>query len=218
MPIVNPRHFVEDQFPTRLRHLIPTTLKIAYRAAADLVADSPILAMADERRERGRIISWAVDLGFNRLVETGALPFDKSWEWYERPTGRYLALRPSHSVITISQISDPTKQPRNVLFRQSARVSNEPFLDLPGFESEGDMAGEPHILLTHGHQDLNFSHLCIPDPDHRKGYRFRSENLLHLPHEIVSEGPPTEDTDIDLAALATLKEDIERARRDHGDG
>jgi len=214
---VSPRHFLEDQFPSRFRHLIPSTLKSAYRAAADLIADNPILAMADERRERGRIISWAVDLGFNRLVETGALPFDKSWEWYERPTGRYLALRPSHSVITISQIADPTKQPRNVRFRQTARVSNEPFLDLPEFDSENDISGEPHILITHGHQDLNFSHLCIPDPDHRKGYRFRSENLLYLPHEIVFEGPPAEDTDIDLDAVATLKEDIERARRDNGD-
>jgi hypothetical protein len=205
MKIVNPRHFVEDQF------------KVAYRAAAELIADNPSLAMAEIRGERGRIVSWAVDLGFDRLVETGALQFDKSWEWYERRTGRYLALRPSHSVITISQIVDPTKQPRNVLFRQSARVSNEPFLDLPGFESENSIVGEPHILLTHGHRDLNFSHLCIPDPDHSRGYRFRSENLMHLPHEIVSDGPPAEDTDIDLEALATLKEDIERARRDHGD-
>lgn len=216
MKPVSPRHFVEDQFPTSLRHLIPTTLKTAYRAAEDIVADNPLLAMAEMRGELGRVIAWAVDFGFNRLVESGALPFDKSWEWFERPTGRYLALRPSHSVITISQIADPVKQPRNVLFRQSARVSNQPFLDLPGFEAEANLAGDPHILLTHGYQALTFAHLCVPDPCHSKGYRFRSENLLNIPHEVRADGPPIEDTDIDLEALATLKEDIERYRRDHG--
>lgn len=217
MPTVDPRHFVEDQFPTKYRHLIPTTLKTAYRAAASLIDDNPILAMAEMRCERGRIVAWAVDLGFSRLVETGALPMDKSWEYFARPTGRYLALRPSHSVITISQIADPTKQPRNVVFRQNARVSNQPFLELPGFEREAELAIEPHILITHGHQDLEFSHLCLPDPDHRNGYRYKNENLLHLPHEIEATGPAPEDTDIDLDAIATLKDDIDRLRRDHGD-
>jgi hypothetical protein len=213
---VNPRHFVDDQFPQRLRPLIPTTLKTAYRAAEGLIADNPILAMAERRGERGRIISLAVDFGFERLVDSGALPFDKSWEWFERPTGKYLALRPSHSIITISQIADPRKQPRNVLFRQCARVNNAPFFDLPEFADEGEVAGEPHILITHGYQDLNFAHLCMPDPDHRKGYRFRSDNLLNLPHEIETEGPPPEDTEVDFESIALLKEDIARFRRDHG--
>ena len=215
---VNPQHFVDDQFPQRYRHLIPTTLKLAYRAAQDLIADNPILSMAELRGEGGRLIAYAVDFGFSRLVDSGALPFDKSWEWFERPTGRYLALRPSHSIITISQIEDATKQPRNVLFRQTARISNETFLDLPGFADEGEVVGEPHILITHGHQTLKFAHLCMPDPSHNKGYRFRSENLLRLPHEIEPEGPPPEDTDVDLESLNLLKEDIEKFRRDHGEG
>lgn len=216
MKFVSPRHFVDDQFPPRLRQLIPTTLKTAYRAAEEIIADNPILSMADIRGERGRIISYAVDLGFNRLVESGALPFDKSWEWFERPTGRYLALRPSHSIITISQIADPVKQPRNVLFRANARVSNAPFFDLPEFEDENNVDGLPHIILTHGYQSLNFSHLCVPDPVHQNGYRFRTSNLLEMPHEIEPEGPPPEDTDTDFENLNLLKEDIAKWRRDHG--
>jgi hypothetical protein len=211
---MNPRLFTEDQFPLEFRPLVPPALKTAYKAVDDLLADNPILGMAVKRGERGRL----VDFAFNRLVESGALPFDKSWEYFERPTGRYLALRPSHSVITISQIVDPTKQPRNVLFRKNKRLSNQPFLELDGFSNNEEIGGEPHILLTHGHKELNFSHLCVPDPDHKKGYRFRSENLLHLPHEVKAEGPPPEDTDIDLDELATLKEEIERHRRDNDSG
>lgn len=216
MKPVNPRLFVDDQFPKSLRPLVPTVLRTAYRAVEDLIADNPILTPAEIRGEKGRLISWAVDFGFNRLIESGALPFDKSWEAFKRPTGRYLAMRASHSIITVSQIADPEKQPRNVKFRQSARVSNAPFFDLPEFDEPQDVVGEPHILITHGHQALTFSHLCMPDPDHRKGYRFRSENLLNLPHEIQPDGPPTENTEVDFENLELLKEDIARARRDNG--
>lgn len=211
----NPRVFLDDQFPTELRPLIPSTLKTAYRAAADLIADNPLLESAVRRGESGRIIAWSVDAAFSRLVETGALPFDKSWEYFERPTGRYLALRASHSIITISQVADPVKQPRNVLFRQNKRLANEPFLDLPGFEDDHVLAGEPHILLTHGHQNLNFAHLCIPDPVHGRDYRYRTANLMGVPHVVEPEGPPLEDTDFDADALAQLKQDVEKFRRDH---
>lgn len=215
---MNPRCFLDDQFPKDLRPLIPKTLKLAYRAADEMIADNPILDTAVIRGERGRVISWSVDTAFSRLVESGALPFDKSWEYYEKPTGRYLALRASHAIITISQVADPRKQPRDVLFRQNKRLANQPFLDLPGFNDDIDAGREPHILLTHGHQDLCFSHICVPNRDHKKGYIFRTNNLLHMPHEIESEGPPTEDTDFDLDELAALKEEIERHRRDHGGG
>jgi|GEM_PF-1298714 len=215
---INPRIFLEDQFPSVLRPLIPKTLRTAYRAADELIADNPHLEAAVMRGERGRIVAWYVDAAFSRLVDTGALPFDKSWEYFERPTGRYLALRPSHSVVTISQVSDPVKQPRNVLFRQNKRIANQPFLDLPGFDDGTIVGMEPHILLIHGHQLLNFAHLCIPDPDHAADYRYRSENLMGMPHSIEPEGPPAEDTDFDADELAVLKQDVERYRRDHAGG
>lgn len=214
---MNPRVFLDDQFPTVLRPLIPSTLKLAYKAAEDLIADNPMLESAVLRGERGRIVAWSVDAAFSRLVDTGALPFDKSWEYYERPTGRYLALRASASIITISQVSDPVSQPRNVAFRQNKRLANQPFLDLPGFEDEVALVGEPHILLTHGYQNLSFAHLCIPDPEHGMDYRYRTNNLMSVLHEVQPEGPPPEDTDYDADALAELKQDVERYRRDNAD-
>lgn len=213
---VNPRHFVKDQFPEHLRPLIATTLKTAYRVVDRWVAEEPAFQTPVVDWNRGRLVAWAVDFGFFKLVESGALPFDFSWEFFARPTGRYLALRPSHSVITISQIADPLVQPRNVVFRENARVSNSPFFDLPEFADEGRVEGLPHILLTHGHQSLTFSHLCLPDPDHKMGYRFRTANLMEMPHEVEPEGPPPEDTDTDFENLGLLKDDIAKWRRDYG--
>jgi len=212
---VSPQQFLDDQFPVGFRHLIPTTLSTAYRHAARLAAEEPILQVPSAQDNRGRLISWAVDFGFSRLIDSGALPFEYSWEYFAKPTGRYLAMRPSHSIITISQITDPISQPRNVLFRENARISNAPFFNLPEFEDEGEVTGEPHILITHGHQELQFAHLCVPDPNHSNGYRCRSSNLLNLPHETTSDGPPAEDTDTDFDSLGLLKEDIERWRKDH---
>lgn len=216
MQPVSPRHFIDDQFPDDFKPLIATTLRTAYRTVDRWVEEEPAFQVPTAEWNRGRLISWAVDFGFFKLVENGTLPFDFTWEFFARPTGRYLALRPTHSIITISQIADPTLQPRNVVFRENARVSNSPFFDLPEFADEGKVDGIPHILLTHGHKALTFSHLCIPDPDHRKGYRFRTTNLLDVLHEVKPEGPPPEDTDTDFENLGLLKDDIAKWRRDHG--
>jgi len=213
---VNPKEFLEDQFPRRFWPLIPTTLRTAYKAAERLAASDPILQIESAKDNHGRVISWATDLGFKRLIETGQLPFDYRWQPFTQPTGRYLEIRLSHSVATISQVADPAAQPRSVRFRENGRVNNEPFFDLPEFEAEKEVTGLPHLLIVHGHQELNFAHLAVPHPQHHRNYRFRTNNLLRMPHEIPSEGPAVEDTDTDFDAMNLLKEEIEKWRRDHG--
>jgi hypothetical protein len=63
--------FLLDQVPITLRSMIPTTLKTAYEAAAVLIKSEAILNVASAQDNRGRIIQWAVDLGFEKLVESG---------------------------------------------------------------------------------------------------------------------------------------------------
>lgn len=116
--------FLLDQIPTHLRPAIPATLKLAYSAASVLIESEPILQVPSARDNRGRIIQWSVDLGFQRVCESGEWPFDFRWRLFERPTGRYVEIRPSHSVVTISQVSDPKKQPRDVRFRANKRLNN----------------------------------------------------------------------------------------------
>jgi len=214
MEPISPRQFLDDQFPPKFWHLIPSTLRTAYAHAEHLISNESILQIESAQDNRGRIISYAVDFGFVRLIETGALPFDCTWDYFARPTGRYLAIRASHSVITVSQMSDPTKQPRNAIFRENRRLNNQLLLDLPELNEES-ITGLPHILITHGHQSLDFAHLCVPDPEHTKGYKFRTPNLLNTPHVVCSDVPPLEDTDTDFSNLNLLKEDIERWTRDN---
>lgn len=208
-------HFLVDQMPMVLRQMIPSTLKSAYRAAEIVIENEPILKVASAQDNRGRIISWAVDLGFEKLVQSGQWPFDCRWRSFEKPTGRYLEIVLSHSLLTISQVGDPKNQPRDVRFRANKRLSNQGFLDFPEFRKEQEICGLPHVLLVHGYQDLAFAHLGIPNERHADGYIYRTPNLLNMPHEVTSPEPPPEDTDIE--AVMTLRDQIDKWRRDSGE-
>lgn len=216
MTTVSPESFLLDQFPKTYWPPVPTILKGAYDAVDDLAADQPILQVESARDNKGRLITWATDLAFVKAIETGQLPFDYRWRPFAKPTGRYLEIRLAHSVLTISQVADARKQPRNVQFRENGRLNNEPFFDLPEFSDEQELRGLPHFLLIHGHQSLAFAHLAVPHSQHKRNYRYRSPNLMRLPHEVPQSVPAVEDTDADFEARELLKEEIEKWRRDNG--
>src|ERR1700730_16151203 len=204
MDTVSAEHFLSDQFPITHRLTIPSTLKAAYSAASILISQEPILQVPSAEDNRGRIISWAVDLAIERLIKTGQWPFDCQWKEFGQPTGRYLEVRLSHSVLSVSQVSNPYKQPRNVVFRENGRLNNEPFFDFDEFREEREVQGLPHFLLIHGHQELTFSHLAVPHALHRRDYIYITPNLLKMPHEIPTDVPPVEETEFESAM--TLKE------------
>jgi hypothetical protein len=212
--------FLLDQVPLRYRALIPAVLRDA-RAAAALVARSePILQVPSAEDNHGRVISWAVDLGMEKLIRSGRWPVECRWRYFAQPTGRYLQIRLSHSLMSVSQVADPAAQPRDVKFRQNARLNNQASLRLPEFEDRRSVAGLPSFLLIHGkvvRGDLEheFAHIGAPDPIHSRDYIYKTPNLMDLIHDATSDLPPVEDTDTD--ALISLKEGIEKWRRDNGD-
>ena len=214
MDTVNVELFLSDQVPPRYRSLIPTTLRSAYAAVGMMVDQEPILQVPSAEDNRGRLISWGVDLAFERLITTGQWPVECRWREFAKPTGRYLEIRLSHSVVTISQISDSRQQPRNVVFRENARLMNEKFL-FDDMEADRQVSGLPHFLMVHGHQELNFAHIAVPHIEHSRGYLYRTPNLLMMPHAVPSEEPPPENTDVDV--IITLKQEIEKWQRDNGE-
>jgi hypothetical protein len=217
MPVEYAEAFLKDQISVAQRAHVAPTLRAAYAAAAALIKDEPILNVTSAEDNRGRIIQWAVDLAFQRLVQSGEWPFDFRWSYFERPTGRYLEIRPTHSVVTISQVADPKQQPRDVLFRANKRLSGQGWLTgLPRpDEQQQASTGIPHILLLHGYQDLNFAHLGIPRREQQNGYYYRTPNLMLMPHIVAAPEIPMEDTDIE--AVLTLKEEIDKWRKDNGE-
>ena len=213
MDAVSAEDFLKDQIPLAARALIPPTLKTAYEAVKLLVQNEPILKVASAEDNRGRLISWAVDFAFEQLLKTQRWPYEYRWRSFAKPTGRYLEIRPSHSIITVSQLADPTKQPRNVVFREHSRITNAPFFDLKEFDDTRAVQGIPHFLLIHGHQTLEFAHLAVPHAIHHRDWIYRTPNLMTLPHIVAETVPPTEATEFDAALV--LKEEIEKWLRDN---
>ena len=210
--------FVRDQISPQLWPHFVTVLRTAYAAADDVIRDTPILQVKSAEDNKGRIIQWAVDFGLERAVEIGTLSCDCRWRPFAKPTGRYLELRFEHSRLTISQVENPKKQPRNVVFRDNARLGNGQGGLFEDEKTDSAINDLPHILLVHGHQTLNFAHLAVPSPSSQSSYLWRSSNLLNVPHEVPAEGPAAEDTDYDLNEMKLLKERIEKWRKDNGEG
>lgn len=215
MDKVSAEKFLMDQFPPKYRSTIPTALKGAYAAANLMIKADPILQVKSAEDNRGRIIQWAVDLAVEKLLKTQAWPFDYRWKSFAHPTGHYLEIRLSHSVMSVSQIATPYKQPRNVVFRENARLNNEPFFDLDEFRDEREVRGLPHFLLTHGYQDLSFAYVAVPHSLHRRNYIYQTPNLMKMPHLVPSEEPAVEETEFEAAM--ELKQEIEKWRREHGE-
>jgi hypothetical protein len=211
LPLELSEAFLLDQIPLVGRASIPTAIKQAYVAAGLIIEKEPILSVESAKANRGRIIQWAVDLAFEKLVESGQFGIDRRWRFFERPTGRYLEILFSHSVLTISQVADPTKQPRDVAFRRNKRLASQISMEFMR-EETSEWSGVPHILLLHGHQTPDFAYLAIPQPLHGQGFQHRSPNLMLMAHPVPHSEVPMEETDVE--AVMTLKEEIDRLRRD----
>jgi len=214
--VVHAEDFFNDQLPRRYWSVVPTVLHQAYKAAEDLRNSNPILQVESAQDNKGRLISWAVDLALLRAIQNGAIPCDYCWRPFAKPTGRYLELRFSHSTASVSQVEDPNSQPRNVLFRENSRLKNRDLFSK--LEEKESISGIPYFLLVHGYQNLTFAHFGAPSPTSQNQWLWLSQNLLNIPHEVpINENvPATEDTDIDFEELELLKEDIERWRKDNG--
>lgn len=206
--------FLLDQIPMRERSFIPSTIRDAHAAVALFMQNEPALGVQSALDNRGRFISYALDKGFERLIESGQWPFDKRWVPFAKPTGHYLEIRTSHAVVTISQVEDPTAQPRDVKFRANLRYSQQIPLPLSEFTDDLRVIGVPHVVLVHGHQQPRFAHLALPNERHDLGWIYRTPNLMSMPHAVPVAVPPVEQTDIE--AVVTLKEEIDKWRRDHG--
>lgn len=205
-------HFFNDQISSAQRALIPTTLRQAYRAAETLASENPILDVISAQDQHGRVRSWAVDLAFETLVKTGQWPFDYSWAWFDRPTGRYLRIRTEAATLTLSLVDDSSKPPRHVRFRQNNALANEPTL-FSELEEERRVEGIPGFVLAHGHKTLDFAHVGMAHPKKRK-WLYRTSNLMLTPHELADDLPPVEAEDEE--AILSLKQEIEKWAQDNG--
>jgi hypothetical protein len=192
--------FVDEEVPQSIRRLIPSALRRAYAAADETIERHAYLATPGGKYQRGDLIMLAASYEFEQLVKTGSLPFDGSWEFFARPTGKHFVMFTERARITTSQVEDPEKKPRPAVHRENYGELNERSL-LPEINEERqrilDALDKDQrrrlIHLLHGYHELTFAHITYPHPEENR-HIFRSVNLMRLPHEISANPdlPPQE--------------------------
>jgi hypothetical protein len=206
--------FLDEEFPAAYRHLVPSALLRAYGTASRIVESEPSLQTKGGRLQRGDLVAHATEYEIEKLILTGALPFDRTWEPFARPTGYHLVVWTKRGRLTISQVEDWRKKPRNADFRDSYAISNMPFLFQEMNEEVQARSGRKHLLLLHGYQELNFSYLTVPHAA-LNFHLARTANLMLMPHlatpERAKEEGPTEGPEPEAL------EHIKRIIRDRGD-
>lgn len=192
MEAENPaEQFLYGEVSPELHPLIPSALRRAYAAANEIVDRHPQLATPGGRYQRGDLIALAADYEFEQLIKTGSLPFEPSWEYYARPTGKHFVMRSPRAHLTISQVDDPELRPRNAVYRNKLSLPNGRYLfDYMNEEIERD--NERRLIhIVHGYQSLTFAHLTLPHP-HQNMNVWSSQNLMKIPHVVSSDLPKAE--------------------------
>ncbi len=208
----NPTEFLDEQFPPKLRALLPTALKQAYQAADQLVEESAILKVPSAKFNQGRLRAWATDLAIARLLESGKLPFDFDWASYAKPTGKYLRIRLENAVLSVSFVRHPLAPPRNVCFRSDNAKMNTQLTMFGDPKVELEITDTIGLVLVHGHKNPDFLHLGMPTSE-SNSWGVLSANIMNQFHEISGpELPPTEA--ISEEPVLTLKEELEKRHRD----
>ena len=202
---MNHENFLNEQFPLSTQTRIVSALKKAYRAIDQLVDDIPLLQVTSAQFNHGRLKSWASDYYIEALLKDGLLPYEYRWEYFDKPTGKFLRIHLPDARLIISQVSCSYAPPRFANFRANAILDNQPFL-FPEMEMERQKTlGTPTFILVHGHKDLSFVRIGLPHPS-QQAYIFQTDNLLKMPHIIEADKPQPEA--MDTEGLVTLKEEI----------
>lgn len=208
------REFLDEEFPDELRRLIPTALKRAYSIADRVMHSEAFLRTPGGLFQRGDLVALSAQYELERLALSGSLPFRCTWEDYARPTGKHLVIWTARAKLTVSQIPDPEKKPRQAIFRDNYGLGNMRFL-FDFMNEEAKLRNEAkHILLIHGYQSLAFAHLTYPHPD-RNEHVYSSDNLMKMVHavpdDLAKEEGPTESPDPEAMEF------LDRALRDKRD-
>lgn len=190
--------FADAEVPLALRHFFPSALRRAYSAADQTIERAPYLTTPGGKYQRGDLIMLAASFEFEQLIKSNNLPFDGTWEFFARPTGKHFVMLTPRARITTNQIDDPAKRPRHAVFRTNYAEVNSRFLfddmntaaDIEREKAETD--GKRRLLhILHGYQALEFAHIAYPHPE-QNCHIYRSPNMMRIPHAITSDLPPAE--------------------------
>jgi hypothetical protein len=192
--------FVNKVLPDSVHPIIPSALRRAYAAAEQTIDQHPYLATPGGKYQRGDLIMLAASYEFELLVKGGNLPFEGTWEFFARPTGKHFVMYSDLARVTIGRVEDASKKPRPAKHRENYSGLNEILL-FPEMNAErerlireAEQDGARSLLhILHGYRDLTFAHIAYPHPE-KNEHIFLGPNLMRRPHDLTGDPglPPPE--------------------------
>lgn len=181
--------FIDAEITPATRAMFPKACRQAYDAVDQWVQENKWLTIPTV--QKGHLRAWAVDFALTQLMESGVWPV-RRYEWadFTRPTGKYLKIFTTNAILTVSQLADASSQPRRAVFRQNAAFNNQPFLFA---EFAPEMPEDiPHLILSHGYQELAFIQVGMPHPEDKNSWLASTPNILSEIHDASSDLAPPE--------------------------
>lgn len=208
--------FIEQEVPLPDRALFPQAFGAAYRAVEELISDTPFLQCPPAQLAKGHLVAWAVDFAVCQLIESGRWKVEGfEWDWFTKPTGKYLKIFTKRAILTVNQLVDTSCQPRPADFRENDGYDPQAKLALYPDEKDLTSIRRPHLLLIHGYHKLDFIHVAMPNPEKQPVWLGLSRNILDDLHDINSQVAPPEGPIV--APSISIKEQLKKTiRDDHG--
>jgi len=122
-------------------------------------------------------------------------------------------MRSPGAQITINQVEYARQKPRWAMFRKLLDVPNAEYLFEDWNEKRKRDTARKHIPLLHGHGELRFSNLAIPDPT-KNALIWWTDDLLKLPHEVAEDTTKAKGEGPTQSPEAELVEEIIKTVRD----
>lgn len=168
---------------------------------------------------RGDLENLAIDRAFQTMLERGAIKGTSGFQFYKRPTGKFLLMSVKETHLIHCRLLSPEDFPKHkrATYRDLLRSNNEePQLDIfslaQPMDSNPSSASLHLLMLTHGHIKGSGPFLNLSYPDvQRECFTYQSSNLLLIPHQVRDDLPKTAlpDSDVGATLQQLLEENLE---------
>jgi hypothetical protein len=203
----SPEAVIDRLFPVKYQAQLPAALRKAYDAVNQTMTSVDYLGIETGQQLRGHLIGAAVDYQVLQLMLAGLLPDAYHFPPNRRRTAVHLELITADCIVTFSQVLEPTDFPRFAHFRENLRLNNQLTLPLREFQDAAQNDAKPHVVLTHGHGQLEF--ICLGLPHSRERMWSYRKNLLTADLSAGASSEPAV-TPIEDRAFGTLKKTVQQ--------
>jgi len=166
MKYVNPEEFIETEFSEKVQRKFYRAISSAYANSLKIIEKHPGLNWMIGKEILPHIKRVLIEYELQEMCKSNILPYDFRTASNKSDNCLHLEIRASNSILTVSYVSREKSMPRDAIFREDLGIFNN---QTSMFDSEKELNGPYHLLLTHGTrgEKPKFVYIGMPNTDAR---------------------------------------------------